>query len=584
MLLQLLKIAIKRIISRATQPIRTKRADRTFTEALQLFDQGDMPAAERLLRKTIEICPNHARARSNLGSVLWEQNRFEDGIACLKMAVTLDPDLVDARVNLGIGLYLRGAVDDSIAQYRAAIRLDPDHPIAHLNLLILLLNTCDWDSVDIEIEKLLSRWEKTTERDLVLDRLDPFISLLLPIPQEIRRCTARHRAKVISRKVANLPRPQHRPPGAREKLRIGYLSNAFNNHATAHLATGMFEQHDRRRFECYAYSYGVDDGSEYRRRLATTFDAFIEVGSLPHESIAQRIANDGIDILVDLNGYTYGGRPEILALRPAPIQVHYLGYPATLGADFIDYFIADATVAPEEERQHFSEQVVWLPACYQVNDRRQRIDTRVFTRAELGLPNGFIYCSFNQHAKIERHVFDAWLRILAGTPGSALWLLEGAGERRLRERAVTQGIDPKRIVFAKLAPKSEHLARLRLADLCLDTSTCNAHTPASDALWAGVPVLTCPSKGFAGRVASSLLKAIHLPELIVDDLATYESRAIAYARDPASLCEITLKLENNRLTTPLFDTARFTADLERAYEAMWARLLAGGAPQRISID
>ncbi len=584
MLPRLLKRTIKRIISRATQPIRTKRAAGIFKDALQVFNQGDILAAERLLRKTIEICPNHARAWSNLGMALWQQNRIEESVSPLKTAVALDPALVGARVNLGIALYLGGAVEDSIAQYRAAIRLEPDHPMAHLNLLMLLLNTCDWDSVDIEIGALLTRWEKKAETDQVLDRLDSFISLFLPIPQEIRRCSASHRAAAIVRKVAKLPRPQHRPPGEREKLRIGYLSSAFNNHATAHLAAGMFEQHDRRRFECYAYSYGVDDGSEYRRRLVTAFDTFVEVGSLPHEGIAQRMAHDGIDILVDLNGYTNGGRPEILALRPAPIQVHYLGYPGTMGADFIDYFMADATVVPEEEIQHFSEQVVWLPACYQVNDRQQRIDPRVFTRAELGLPNGFIYCSFNQHAKIERHVFDAWLRILASTPGSALWLLEGAGERRLRERAKTQGIDPNRIIFAKLAPKSEHLARLQLADLCLDTYTCNAHTTASDALWAGVPVLTCPSKGFAGRVASSLLKAIHLPELIVADLAAYESRAIAYARDPASLREITLKLKVNRLTTPLFDTARFTADLERAYEAMWARLLAGGAPQRFSID
>ncbi len=543
-----------------------------------------MPGAEQLLRKAIEHCPNHARAWSTLGMTLWEQNRIEESINALKTAVTLGPDLVGSRVNLGIALYLGGAIDDSITQYREAIRLVPDHPQAHLNLLMAILNTCDWDAIDVEIKNILMRWKDKTGKALVLNRLDSFISLFLPIPQEIRLCAARQRAELISRKAATLARPQHRPPGKREKIRIGYLSSDFHNHATAHLATGLFEQHDRSRFECFAYSYGVNDASDYRRRLVTAFDAFVETGELSHESIAERIANDGIDILVDLKGYTFGGRPEILALRPAPIQVHFLGYPATMGSDFVDYFIADATVTPAEEIPYFSEQVVWLPTCYQVNDRRQRIDHRLFNRAELGLPNGFIFCSFNQHTKIERHVFDTWLRILRNTPGSALWMLEGAGERRLLERTIAQGIDPQRIVFAKHAPKPEHLARLRLADLCLDTYTCNGHTTTSDALWAGVPVLTCPSNGFAGRVTSSLLKAIHLPELIVDDFVTYESRAIAYARDPAALREIKLKLEKNRLTTPLFDTAQFTAGLELAYEAMWARLLAGGAPQRISID
>jgi predicted O-linked N-acetylglucosamine transferase (SPINDLY family) len=541
-----------------------------------------MAEVERLLREALGIWPAYARACSNLGTVLWGQHRREEGMALLRRAVGLDPKYAGGRVNLGIALYMSGAREASVEQYREATRLDPDNTNARLNILMPLLEGCDWAESEAEVDWLLGRWRESRSA-MVLDCIAPFMSLLVPLPQEFRLQIARHHSMQALLRVASVPALRRSAPRDGRRLRLGYLTDGFRNHVIAHLATGLFEHHDRSRFEVSAYSIGVDDGSEYRRRLVCAFEHFVDLQDLSHHAAAQRIADDAIDILVDLNGYTEGSRPEILALRPAPIQVSYLGYPGTMGADFIDYIVADATVIPESDMQHYAEQVVWLPASYQVNDRRQRIADTAIRRADFGLPEGFVFCSFNQHVKIERSVFDLWLRILAAAPQSVLWLLEGGGEKRLRERARQQGIDPARLIFARVIAKPDHLARLRFADLFLDTHVYNAHTTASDALWSGIPVLTCSSDGFAGRVAASLLKAVGLPELIAADTEAYAQQAIAFARNPERLRMLARKLEANRLTQPLFDTGRFARDLERAYEAMWARHLQGAVPQAFAL-
>lgn len=574
---------ITSLIDALLRPLHAYRAARINQEAIRLWDRGEMAAVERLLRKALRICPTYARACSNLGTVLLEQNRQEEGMALLRKAVTLDPAYPGARVNLGIALYLGNAIDESIEQYREALRLDPGNRMARLNILMPLLETCDWDSAAAEVDWLLARW-RTQGDATVYDCISPFLSLLVPVPPEFRLDVARHHALQTARRVAAVPGISRAHDHQRQRLRIGYLSDAFRNHATAHLAAGLFEQHDRERFECFAYSFGLDDGSAYRRRLVDAFEHFVDIRDLSHHAAARRIADDAIDILVDLNGYTAGSRPEIAALRPAPVQVNYLGYPGTMGAPFIDYIVADPTVIPETDVGHYSEQVVWMPASYQPNDNRQPIAGRVARRAEWGLPESFVFCAFNQHVKIERAVFDAWLRILSDTPGSVLWLLAGGGEKRLRLRAAQSGVDPARLVFARLLPKPEHLARLGLADLFLDTYTCNAHTTASDALWAGVPVLTRSSPGFAGRVAASLLKAAGLPELIAPDAVTYERQAIALARDPELLRSFANRLKENRAALPLFDTARYTRSLESAYQAMWARHRSGAGPQSFSVS
>ena len=348
------------------------------------------------------------------------------------------------------------------------------------------------------------------------------------------------------------------------------------------LAAGLFERHDRARFEITAYSLSRDDGSEHRQRLRAAFEHFVDAETLPAAALAQRIADDGIEILVDLSGYTGGARSEVLALRPAPLQVGYLGYPGPMQADFIDYTIADAVVAPEAELGAIREAVVHMPACYQANDDRQPTAAETPSREAEGLPRaGFVFCCFNQSFKIERETFAAWMRILGAVPGSVLWLFASNTEveARLRAAAAAQGVDPARLVFARWARRPEHLARQRLADLFLDTYHYNGHTTDSDALWAGVPLLTRSSEAFAGRVGASLLHAIGLPELVVESLEDYERLAIELARDPARLAALRARLEANRHTAPLFRTEDFTRALERAYDHIWAQQLAGAAPR-----
>jgi predicted O-linked N-acetylglucosamine transferase (SPINDLY family) len=363
------------------------------------------------------------------------------------------------------------------------------------------------------------------------------------------------------------------------------VSGDFRDHATAHLTAGLFEHHDRSRFEVFGYSFGRDDGSAYRQRIAAVFDHFADVQDEPLYETARRIARDGVHVLVDLMGYTGRARPEIFAMRPAPVQVSYLGYPTTTGADFIDYFIGDRFAIPDDDRQWFTERVVRLPASYQVNDDRQPIGEETPDRASEGLPEGaFVFCSFNRHLKIERAVFDAWMRVLRAIPGSVLWLLAGAGEHTLREAATAQGVDANRIVFARHARKPAHLARHRLADLFLDTQHVNAHTTASDALWAGLPLLTVTGQGFSARVAASLLRAVGLPELVTETLEDFEQTAVALACSPARLAELRARLANNRTRAPLFDTARTTRDLERAYERMWAIAAAAKPPEAFDVE
>ena len=348
----------------------------------------------------------------------------------------------------------------------------------------------------------------------------------------------------------------------------------------------MVALHDRERFEVFYYALAADDGSTYYRRFATDAEHFVDLTALSNRDAALRIRSDEIDILVDLMGYTRNARTEIFALQPAPVQVAYLGFAGTLGADFIPYIIADPIVLPESELPHFSEQPVYLPECYQVNDRWQPIAETGARRADYGFPEAaFVFCCFNANYKIEPVIFDVWMHILQRVPGSVLWLFEGSEHvpDNLRREAQARGVAPERLVFAPRVPKDRHLERHRLADLCLDTLIYGAHTTASDALWAGVPVLTCCGEAFASRVGASLLTAVGLPEMIVNSLTEYEELAVELATRPQRLTEIRQKLSANRLTYPLFDTERFVRHLEKAFEMMWAVHAAGEAPRPIYV-
>jgi predicted O-linked N-acetylglucosamine transferase (SPINDLY family) len=369
-------------------------------------------------------------------------------------------------------------------------------------------------------------------------------------------------------------------------LRIGYFSGDFFDHATMYLMAKLFESHDRARFSLHAFSYGPRKQDAMRARAEAAFDAFHDVRGESDEAIAQLVRSEGIDIAVDLKGHTTDGRLGVLAYRPAPLQMTYIGYPGTIGAQFIDYIVADQLVIPESQRAHYSENIIYLPHSYQVNDNTRAIAERAPTRAEASLPDGvFVFCCFNNTFKISPAEFDIWMRLLARVDGSVLWLLEANrwAAENLRKQAQRRGIDPARLVFAPRASVAEHLARHRLADLFLDTFSYNAHTTAADALWAGLPLITKAGEGFAARVGASLLSAVGLPELIATHAATYEQLALDLATNPDKLAAIKAKLAANRLTTPLFNTERFARHLESAFDKAYARYLRGEAPSDLVI-
>jgi predicted O-linked N-acetylglucosamine transferase (SPINDLY family) len=371
-----------------------------------------------------------------------------------------------------------------------------------------------------------------------------------------------------------------------DRIRLAYLSADFRVHACSFLLAGLFEHHDRGRFETIAISFGDDDQSEMRSRVMAAFEHFIDVRNQGDLEVARLMRGLEVDIAVDLTGHTLSSRTGILAQRPAPVQVNYLGFPGTMGAPYMDYLIADAVVVPPGQEAHYAEKIVYLPECFQANDDRRGVGAMKPTRSAAGLPgSGFVFCCFNNSYKITPSLFERWLRLLKAVPGSVLWLFASRPVvvQNLRAEARRRGADPGQLVFAEALPYADYLARMQLADLFLDTLPFNGGTTASDALWAGVPVLTCPGEAFASRMAASLLSAIGLPELITHSLEEYESLALELARNPQRLAEIKSKLARNRDTYPLFDTDRFRRHIEAAYTTMWERYQRGEPPASFAV-
>jgi protein O-GlcNAc transferase len=572
------------MLGRLLKSIRPSKAPALASAAMAHWRRNDLPAAEKSFRQALAERPFDAALLANLGLVLLEAGSRDEALTLLRRACEADPADLGIRGKLARALVASRRVPEGIDAYRELLRRDPDNARARAEILQPLLDRCEWTLLEEHVAALTAAAHESP-RPAWVDRIPPFVSLALPLAPAMQREIAVAASTAIEQRVASLPRPKQAQPKRRARLRVGYVSSDFYHHATAHLAAGLFELHDRDRFELFAYCHSPDDGSDYRHRLIKAFDHFNDVRRRSFDEIAARIAQDEIDILVDLKGHTGRNRLEIFALRPAPVQVTYLGFPGTLGAAFIDYAIADAIVVPDADFAHYSERVVRLAGCYQVNDRRQPVATEKPAREALGLPrDAFVFCSFCRHFKIEPVMFAVWMRILAAVPGSVLWLLQGAGAGRLREAAAQAGIDPARLVFAAGVQKAEHLARHRAADLMLDTRLYNGHTTTSDALWTGLPVVTCPGATFASRVSASLLRAIDMPEGITADLAAYEHTAIALARDATQLAALRRKLEANRLSTALFDTAAFTRRLERAYVSMWERHLAGNPAAQFDVD
>jgi protein O-GlcNAc transferase len=372
-----------------------------------------------------------------------------------------------------------------------------------------------------------------------------------------------------------------------KKIRIGYVAAGFHHHPTAYLTAELLEVHDRSRFEIIGISLGPDDGSDIRARIIRGVDQFIDVSSKTDQEIVDLIRDMQIDILVDRSGYTTNARPGVFARRPAPVQVNYIGFPGTLGAKWYDYVIADPIVLPFDQQPYFTEKIVHLPVSYLGSYSHRTIAEEVPSRYQMGLPeNGFVFCCFNNTYKITSPMFEIWTRLLRRVEGSVLWLLGGndTAIRHLRYQAAERGIDPDRLIFSAREDLGAHLARHRFADLFLDTLPYNAHTTASDALWAGLPVVTCLGKCFAGRVAASLLTAIGLPELIAANLDDYEAIALDLAIDKSRLQEVRDKLMQNRLNYPLFDTQRYRHNIERAYVTMWQAWQDGKAPRSFHVE
>ena len=542
---------------------------------LRRYDDA-LAAYDRALALKLDF----AEAWLGRGSVLSEIKRYDEAIAAYDKALALKPNLAEAWYSRGNLFSELKNYDEAFAAYNKAFVLAPDLSDLEGARLHAKMHLGDWRNFDTDCERLIASIRNNKDNSF------PFPLLGIPCSAEDqKRCAELWVAKNAPASEAPIwqgEQYQH------DRVRLAYVSADFGVHPVSYLMADVFERHDRERFETIGVSSGPDDGSELRGRLKAAFDQFIDVENKNDIEIAQLLRSLEVDIAIDLTGHTKGCRAGVFAQRPVPIQVNYLGYAGTMGARYFDYLIADATLVPSAQQMHYSEKLAYLPHSFMPNAELSRvISDRSFDRAQFGLPEeGFVFCCFNNVYKFNPHVFEVWVSILKKVDGSVLWLSEAnaTAVENLRKQAAASGLDPNRLLFARrLSSTADHLARHCLADLFLDTLPYNAHTTASDALWAGLPVLTRIGETFAGRVAASLLTAIGLPELVTSTMQAYEDLAIELATNPSRLADIRHKLVNNRLTTPLFDTDRFTRHIEAAYTAMYGRYRANLAPDVIYV-
>lgn len=529
--------------------------------------------------QAIQLKPGLAEAHHNRGNALQELQRADAAVASYDRAIALNPGYADAYANRGLAFQALKQMQLAAADYGKALLLKPDCEFLLGNYLHVRMSVADWKDFEADLSRLTSRIERGEKAS------PPFSVMAIADSPALQQMAAQ-----IWAHAWHPPRDTLGPIANRtgkRKIRLGYYSGDFSNHPVAYLTAKLFESHDKSRFELFAFSFGPDRKDEMRQRVETAFDRFIDVRAMSDVEVARLSRDLEVDIAIDLKGFTQGSRCGMFAERSAPVQVNYLGYPGTMGVDYFDYVIADETVIPEENRQYHTEKVVCMPNSFLVNDAQRQISARRWTRAESGLPQtGFVFCCFNNTYKIVPSWFDIWMRLLKVIEGSVLWLMEDhpAAVANLRREAQQRGVDPGRLIFASRVPSlAHHLARYRLADLFIDTLPYNAHTTASDALWAGLPVLTCLGHSFVARVAGSLLHAVHLPELVTQSPAAYEALAIELATQPQQLAALRQKLDRERLSAPLFDTPLFTRHLEAAYTAMWDRYRAGLAPDHLHI-
>jgi len=546
---------------------RALNGNRSFAEAwnnrgIILFDLKRVSEAIASYDQALALKPQYAEAFNNRAAALWSLKRYADSLADCDRALTLKPDFADALYNRGNALFELNRPEEALASYEQALEIDPDHPYALSGLANSAITIGDWTRT----RALAPRIKAAVLEGASV--IQPFVVMGYWDDNALQlRCAENY---VRQAGPGPLPPLWTGQLYSHDKIRVAYLSADFHSHVTAALTAEMFERHDRAHFEITALSFGPDDGSVMRQRLVKAFDRFHDARQQSDREVAELIKQWDIDIAIDLGGHTSGARPWVLANRPAPVQAKYMGYPGTSGSDFIDYLITDRTVVPENQERFFSEKIALLPDTLWVTDSR-RIVPAPPSRAEAGLPeDGFIFCCFNHNWKITPALFDIWMRLLTRVDGSLLWLLEGNASIKgnLRKEAQARGVAPERLIFAPRTTPEQHLARQQLADLFLDTLPYNAHTTASDALWVGLPLITTPGHSFPARVAASILNAAGVPELITEDLTAYEALALKLAREPDSLNAIRDKLRANRSSKPLFDTARFTRNLENLYRTM----------------
>ena len=533
-----------------------------YDEALHSYDRA------------LHLRPNDATTWTNKGIALSALKRLSDALAAYDRAIQLSPSYAQAWANKASFLHDQKQYSQAISAYEEALKLDPNIPYVAGEMLHAKMKICDWNNFALESDVLVTA--------IAANQLasSPFPVLAASASEAINYQVSRLYAKDQFPVV----KPQFHTKDAEQKIRIGYFSNDYFNHATAFLMAELFELHDRQKFEIIAFSFSPDTQDEMQTRLKKNFDQFIDVRRMSDQEVAALSRKMEVDIAVDLKGYTTGSRPGIFALGAAPIQINYLGYPGTMGAEFIDYIVADEVLIPECNQQYFSEKIIYLKNSYQVNDSKRDISERKFSRSEFSLPEDqFVFCCFNNNFKILPTTFDVWARIMSKVPRSVLWLLEDnlIAKQNLTLQAESRGIAKERLIFAKRMDLPEHLARHQLADLFLDTLPYNAHTTTSDALWTGLPVLTQLGEAFAGRVAGSLLMSVGLPELITDSFREYEDLAIELATNPLKLKQIKEKLALNRGSAPLFNAEIFARGLEDAFIKVHQRYRKGLPPEHL---
>ena len=576
-----------------------------------LEKKGKLDEAIHTYFKAISINPSFYQAYNNIGNVLRKKGDFTKAIDMFYKAISIEPNYADAHSNLAIILHERGSTNEAIKSYKKVLLFKPECPItlnslgnvykdqekfneainlysqailsekdfelARAQRLFMFSCICDWKSIEQEHSFIKNLGTK--------NKFVPTFSLLSleDNPQNHKKRSEIFAKlfflyKSIPFNMSNI--------NSKKRIRIGYFSADFHDHATMHLISKIFTLHDRKKFKIYAYSIGLKRDDYMRQNLINSVDVFDDVSQMSDRDIALLARQDEIDIAVDLKGYTHKSRTGIFAFRAAPIQINYLGYPGTMGANFIDYLVADSTIIPKEYRNYYSEKIIYMPHSYQPNDNNRLISKKEITKSDMGLPeDSFVFCCFNNSYKITSVEFDIWMNLLKKVEGSVLWLLKTNkwAQTNLRKEAEKRGVNQDRIIFAERLPQAEHLARQKLADLFIDTFNVNAHTTASDALWGGLPVVTKAGKGFAARVTASLLNAIELPELVTENEKAYEDLILELALNREKLSKIKGKLVMNRISKPLFDSEMYTKNLENGYQQVYQNFINGNKPKTINV-